>query len=172
TAKNWGFDDVYLQGKPLILNRVLGSYVMENILFKIAFPAEFHAQTAVECALILHPLAKSRFIDIEKIVLSTQNAAMRIIDKTGPLMNPADRDHCLQYMVAVALIDGEVTAHSYEDQRAQEPLIDILRSKMMVQEDPQYSLDYLDSDKRSIANKVEIIFNDGTTVSHSSEYPL
>jgi 2-methylcitrate dehydratase PrpD len=145
---------------------------MENILFKIAYPAEFHAQTAVECALTLHPQVKDKLSKINKIVITTHIAAMRIINKTGPLYNPADRDHCLQYMVACALIDGKLTALSYEDSRAQDPLVDALRDKMQVQENPQYSKDYLDPDKRSIANRLEIYLEDGSVLTQACEYPI
>ncbi|MGD9593042.1 MAG: bifunctional 2-methylcitrate dehydratase/aconitate hydratase [Candidatus Berkiella sp.] len=172
TAKQWGFQDVLFKGKPITFARELGSYVMENILFKIAYPAEFHAQTAVECALALFSQCQSKLDKIEKIQITTHQAAMRIINKTGPLHNPADRDHCLQYMVAAALIDGELTAESYEDDRAHDPKIDALRDKMVVIENVQYSKDYLDPDKRSIANALEITFMDGTTISHACEYPL
>lgn len=173
TARTWGFYDVVLDGKPLELARPYGSYVMENILFKIAFPAEFHAQTAVECAILLHEQVKDRLDQIEKIVLTTQESAIRIIDKTGPLNNPADRDHCLQYMVAIGLLSGRLTADDYEDERASDPRIDMLRSKMIVEEDPRYSRDYLDPDKRSIANAVQVYFQDGTaTEKVAVEYPL
>jgi len=172
TAKQWGFEDVLFKGKPLTQDRMLASYVMENILFKIAYPAEFHAQTAVECALKLHETCKGKIDQIAKITITTHQAAMRIINKTGPLYNPADRDHCLQYMVACALIDGTLTAESYEDIRAQMPDIDNLRAKMIVTENPQYSKDYLDPDKRSIANSLAIVFTDGSTVSEECEYPI
>ncbi len=173
SAKTWGFYDVVLGGKPLALTRSFSSYVMENILFKISFPAEFHAQTAVECAIILHEQVKDRLDQIEKIVLTTQESAIRIIDKTGPLNNPADRDHCLQYMVAIGLLSGQLRADDYEDERASDPRIDILRSKMVVEEDPRYSRDYLDPEKRSIANAVQVYFQDGTaTEKVAVEYPL
>lgn len=172
TARTWGFYDVMFSGKPLVLSRPYGSYVMEHILFKIAFPAEFHAQTAVECAIILHEQVKDRLEQIEKIVLTTQESAIRIIDKTGPLTNPADRDHCIQYMVAMGLLTGQLTADDYEDERASNPQIDQLRAKMVVEEDPSYSRDYLDPDKRSIANAVQVFFQDGTaTEKVTVEYP-
>lgn len=171
TAPRWGFYDVQLKGQPLVLKRPFGTYVMENILFKIAYPAEFHAQTAVECALKLHQQIP-HLSEIEKILVHTHQAAIRIIDKKGPLYNPADRDHCLQYMVAVALIDGQLTAESYEDNKAADPLIDALREKMTVIENPQYSLDYLNEDKRSIANDIEITLKNGTTLFEKCEYPL
>jgi 2-methylcitrate dehydratase len=173
TARTWGFYDVVLGGKPLLLARPYGSYVIENILFKIAFPAEFHAQTAVECAIILHEQIKDRLDQIERIVLTTQESAIRIIDKTGPLTNPADRDHCLQYMVAIGLLTGQLTADDYENERASDPQIDRLRARMIVEEDLRYSRDYLDPDKRSIANAVQVFFQDGTaTEKVVVEYPL
>jgi 2-methylcitrate dehydratase len=173
TAKQWGFYDTTLQSKKLSLPRAWGSYVIENILFKVAFPAEFHAQTAVECALQLHPHIKNRIADINKIILTTQTSAIRIISKTGPLYNPADRDHCLQYMVAVALLQGDLNADYYEDSFAEDPRIDNLRAKMQVEEDNCFSADYLDPEKRSIANAVQIFFNDGTkTEKIIIEYPL
>ena len=129
TAKTWGFQDVLFKGKPLTLAQPLGSYVMENVLFKISFPAEFHAQTAVECAMALHPQVKDRLALIERIVIETQEPGVRIIDKTGPLANPADRDHCMQYMVAVPLIFGRLTAADYEDAVANDPRIDVLRAQ-------------------------------------------
>ena len=162
TAKTWGFQDVSFKGQSVKLGRPLGSYVMENVLFKISFPAEFHAQTAVECAVQLHPLVKDKLADIARIELTTHESAIRIIDKTGPLHNPADRDHCLQYMTAIGLISGNLTAADYEDNVATDPRIDALRAKMTVKEDKQYSKDYLDADKRSIANAVQIFFKDGS----------
>ncbi|WP_302058044.1 bifunctional 2-methylcitrate dehydratase/aconitate hydratase [Paenibacillus sp. MZ04-78.2] len=173
SAKTWGFQDVLFQGKPLKLARPLGSYVMENVLFKISFPAEFHAQTAVECAFALHPQIKDRLDEIDRITMTTHESAIRIIDKKGPLHNPADRDHCLQYMVAVGLLHGELTAEHYEDEAAGDPRIDALREKMVVTENPQYSRDYLDPDKRSIANAIQIHFTDGTeTANVECEYPI
>jgi 2-methylcitrate dehydratase len=173
SAKQWGFYDTTLQGKKLSLPRAWGSYVIENILFKIAFPAEFHAQTAVECALQLHPQIKNRLADINKIILTTQASAIRIISKTGPLHNPADRDHSLQYMVAVALLQGDLNADYYEDTFAEDPRIDNLRMKMQVEEDKSFSADYLNPEKRSIANAIQIFFNDGTkTEKILIEYPL
>jgi 2-methylcitrate dehydratase PrpD len=144
------------------LARPLGSYVMEQILFKISFPAEFHAQTAVECALQLHPHVRGKLADIARIELTTHESAIRIIDKTGPLHNPADRDHCLQYMTAIGLLFGHLTAEHYEDQVAADPRIDALRAKMIVTEDKEFSRDYLDPEKRSIANAVQVFFRDGT----------
>jgi 2-methylcitrate dehydratase len=146
---------------------------MENILFKVAFPAEFHGQTAVEAALRLYPQVAGRWDEIARITIETQESATRIIDKRGPLFNPADRDHCIQYMVAVALLQGELTADDYEDQAAADPRIDHLREKVEVIENPRYSRDYLDPDKRSIANSVQIEFRDGGRSERVEiEYPL
>ncbi|WP_409340777.1 bifunctional 2-methylcitrate dehydratase/aconitate hydratase [Paenibacillus sp. MBLB4367] len=173
TAQTWGFSDVLFEGKPLRLARPLDSYVMENVLFKLSFPAEFHAQTAVECALALYPDVKDKLDDICKITITTHESAIRIIDKAGPLHNPADRDHCLQYMVAAALVFGTLTADHYEDEAAGDPRIDELRAKMEVAEEPRYSADYLDPDKRSIANAVQCFFKDGTSTRRIEvEYPL
>ncbi|HEV8723181.1 MAG TPA: bifunctional 2-methylcitrate dehydratase/aconitate hydratase [Candidatus Binatia bacterium] len=173
SAQNWGYFDVFFRGKPFSLGRELGCYVMENVLFKISFPAEFHAQTAVECALKLHGLVKDRLNEIAKVEITTQESALRIIDKTGPLHNPADRDHCIQYMTAVGLIFGELTADHYEDAVARDPRIDALRGKMVCLEDPQYSKDYLDPEKRSIANAVQVFFKDGSaTEKVAVEYPI
>jgi 2-methylcitrate dehydratase len=173
SARTWGFYDVLFNGQTFRFQRPYGSYVMENVLFKISFPAEFHAQTAVECAVILHDQVKDRLDDIEKITLFTQESALRIISKTGPLYNPADRDHCLQYMVAVPLIFGELNADHYLDATASDPRIDRLRAKMEVVEDKRYSEDYLDPEKRSIANAIQIFFKDGiSTEKVEVEYPL
>lgn len=173
TAKTWGFQDVLFKGKGLSASRAYGSYVMENVLFKISYPAEFHAQTAAECAIRLHPQVCDRLDQIDRIVLTTQESAVRIISKTGPLHNPADRDHCLQYIVAVGLLFGELTADHYEDKTAADPRIDALRDKMQVVEDPRYSREYLEADKRSIANAVQVFFQDGTaTAKIEIEYPL
>jgi 2-methylcitrate dehydratase len=172
SAQLWGFNDVLFKGKPLVFAKEFGSYVMENILFKVAYPAEFHAQTAVECALQLHPQVVSRLPHIDKITIKTTEAALRIIDKKGPLYNPADRDHCLQYVVAVALIEANLTAESYEDQTAANPLIDALRAKMEVVENPDFTKDYLDLNKRSIANSITVHVSDGTTEQATCEYPL
>ncbi len=173
TAKTWGFQDACFQGNPVRLARPLGSYVMENVLFKISFPAEFHAQTTVECAVQLHPLVKDRLAQIARVELTTHESAIRIIDKTGPLHNPADRDHCLQYMTAIGLIHGTLHAGHYEDGAAADPRIDALRAKMTVTENGQYSQDYLDPEKRSIANAVQVFFKDGTkTARVEVEYPL
>src|SRR5712675_2281281 len=149
TAKTWGFYDVLFRGKPFRFPRPYGSYVMENVLFKISFPAEFHAQTAVECAMQLHPLVKDRLADIARITIRTHESAIRIIDKQGPLDNPADRDHCIQYMVAVPLIYGRLTAADYEDNVAEDPRIDQLRDKIVCVEDPAFTKDYHDPAKRS-----------------------
>ncbi len=172
STSRWGFSDVLLAGKPLQLAQPLGSYVMENILFKIAYPAEFHAQTAVECALTLHSKLKDKLNDIKTITIKTHNAAMRIINKTGKLYNPADRDHCLQYMVAVALLKGDLQAIHYEDSTANEPAIDALRDKMRVEEHAEYSADYLDPNKRSIANQLVVTLSNGEEYRETCEYPL
>src|SRR5437868_827893 len=173
TAKIWGFYDVLFKGQPFRFERPYGSYVMENVLFKISFPAEFHAQTAVECAMQLHPLVKDRLADIAKITIRTHESAIRIIDKKGPLANPADRDHCIQYMVAVPLIHGRLLAGDYEDGIAADPRIDALRAKMVCVEDPRFSKDYLDPEKRSIANAITIEFADGSRAREVVvEYPI
>ena len=173
SAPRWGFYDVLFKGEKFRFQRPYGSYVMEQILFKISFPAEFHAQTAVECALQLHGQVKNRLDDIERIELTTQESAVRIISKDGPLHNPADRDHCLRYMVAVPLIFGELTARHYEDDVASDPRIDALREKMRVVEEPRYSEEYHDPDKRSIANAVQVFFRDGSgTEKVEVEYPI
>ncbi|MBM82360.1 MAG: 2-methylcitrate dehydratase [Planctomycetaceae bacterium] len=163
SVSKWGFQDVLMKGNSLQLSQPFGSYVVENILFKISFPAEFHAQTAVECALQVHDDVKDRIDDIERIEVATQESAVRIISKTGPLYNPADRDHCLQYMIAVPLLFGRLSAADYEDDVASDPRIDTLRSKMVVSEDKQYSIDYLDPNQRAIPNAVQVFFNDGTS---------
>ncbi|MDE2131943.1 MAG: bifunctional 2-methylcitrate dehydratase/aconitate hydratase [Betaproteobacteria bacterium] len=173
TAKTWGFYDVLFKGQPFKFQRPYGNYVMENVLFKISFPAEFHAQTAVECALQLHPQVKDRLADVEKIVITTHESAIRIIDKSGPLHNPADRDHCIQYMTAIGLIFGRLTAADYEDDVAHDPRIDALRGKMTCVEDARYSRDYHDPDKRSIANAVQVFFKDGSSTERVEvEYPI
>ena len=163
SAKTWGFYDVLFKGKPFSLPQPLGSYVMENVLFKISFPAEFHAQTAVECAMQLHPLVRDRIADVERVVIETQEPGVRIIDKTGPLANPADRDHCIQYMVAVPLIFGRLTAADYEDAVAGDPRIDALRSKMQVSENTTFTQEYYAADKRYIGNAIQVFFRDGTS---------
>jgi len=173
TAKTWGFYDVLFRGKPFRFPRRYGSYVMENVLFKISFPAEFHAQTAVEAAVRLHAQVKDRLTEVKKIEITTHESAIRIIDKKGPLSNPADRDHCIQYMVAVGLIKGNLTAADYEDQAAADPRIDALRAKMICVEKKRYSRDYLDPRKRSIANQLQVLFKDGTrTDKVEVEYPI
>jgi len=176
SAKTWGFYDVLFKGQPFKFQRPFGSYVMEHVLFKISFPAEFHAQTAVEAALAVFQQMKSRgktAEDIKKIQIRTHEAAIRIIDKRGPLANPADRDHTIQYMVAVPLIFGRLTAADYEDDVARDPRIDRLRDKMTCIEDQQFSRDYLDPDKRSIPNALTVEFNDGTSLPEVVvEYPI
>ncbi|SFJ02490.1 bifunctional 2-methylcitrate dehydratase/aconitate hydratase [Planctomicrobium piriforme] len=174
TAKVWGFQDVLFKGKPLTVPaQGFGSYVMEHVLFKISFPAEFHAQTAVEAAIELHSQALARFNEIDRIVIETQESGKRIIDKTGPLANPADRDHCLQYMVAVALLKGSLTAEDYEDAAAGDARIDDLRSKMQVIQNDDYTRNYLDPNKRSIGNAIQIFFRDGAATARVEvEYPI
>ncbi len=173
TAPPWGVDDGCFGGKPFKFQRRYGSYVMEHVLFKIAFPAEFHAQTAAECAMTLHPQVKDRLAEIRKITIRTHQSAIRIIDKKGPLNNPADRDHCIQYMVAVPLIYGRLSANDYEDAVAADPRIDALRAKMTCVEDRGFSRDYHDPDKRSIANAITVEFNNGKKTGEVVvEYPL
>ena len=174
TAPEWGFYDVSFKGREFSFSRNYGSYVMENILFKISYPAEFHAQTAVECAVILYPEVKDKLNKIERIEITTHESALRIIDKTGVLDNPADRDHCMQYMLAVAMIQGDLVADFYEDSfHQQNPLIDVLRDKMVLKEDKRYSKDYLDDDKRSIANALQVFFKDRSqTDKVEVEYPV
>ncbi|KFX29233.1 bifunctional 2-methylcitrate dehydratase/aconitate hydratase [Ralstonia solanacearum] len=176
TAKGWGFYDVSFKGKPFTFQRPYGTYVMENVLFKISFPAEFHAQTAAEAAMTLHralAVAGRSVDEIKTITIRTHEAALRIIDKTGPLANPADRDHCLQYMVAVPLIFGRLTAEDYEDNVARDPRIDALRKKMVCVEDKQFTKDYHDPKKRSIANALTVAFKDGKTLEEVVvEYPI
>lgn len=173
SAPGWGFQDVLFNKKELKLARELDSYVMEHVLFKVSYPAEFHAQTAAECGVKLHPFVRDRLDEIDKITITTHESAIRIIDKTGPLHNPADRDHCLQYITAVALLKGTITAEHYEDETASDLQIDRLREKMQVVEKKQYSADYLDPNKRSIANAVQVHFKDGTSTEEiECEYPL
>jgi 2-methylcitrate dehydratase len=173
TAKTWGFYDVSFRGQAFRFQRPFGSYVMEHVLFKISFPAEFHAQTAAEAAMQLHPVVKNRLEDIKAITIRTHEAALRIIDKKGPLNNPADRDHCIQYMVAVPLIFGRLTAGDYEDEVAADPRIDLLREKISCVEDPQFTKDYHDPDKRSIANALTVEFKDGKRLAEVVvEYPI
>ncbi len=163
SADVWGFYDVLFKGREFKFQRDYGSYVMENVLFKISFPAEFHAQTAVECAMTLHPKVSGLLDDIERITIETQEAGARIIDKTGPLDNYADRDHCIQYMVAVPLIFGELTAASYNDDVAADPRIDALRDKMEVRENESFTTDYFDPEKRGIGNAIQVYFKDGSS---------
>jgi 2-methylcitrate dehydratase len=173
TAKTWGFYDVLFKGRKFRFQRRFGSYVMENVLFKISFPAEFHAQTAVECAMQIYPVVKDRIGDIKKIKIRTHEAVIRIIDKKGPLANPADRDHCIQYMVAVPLIFGRLTAADYEDRIAADPRIDALRKKIVCVEDKRFTRDYHDPKKRSIANALTVEFKDGTRLKEVvCEYPI
>ncbi|MBL7049759.1 MAG: bifunctional 2-methylcitrate dehydratase/aconitate hydratase [Nitrospira sp.] len=173
TAKTWGFYDVLFKGEEFKFQRPYGSYVMEQILFKISFPAEFHSQTAVECAIQFHPSVKDRLDAIRKIEISTHESAIRIIDKKGPLDNPADRDHCIQYMVAIGLIFGELTSAHYENDIAADPRIDRLREKIICNENPVYTQDYLDPNKRSIANSMQIFFEDGSKSEQIEvEYPI
>ena len=176
TAKTWGFYDVSFRGKEFRFQRSYGSYVMENVLFKISFPAEFHAQTAVEAAMALHTqltAAGKSASEIAKVTIRTHEACIRIIDKQGPLNNPADRDHCIQYMVAIPLLFGRLTAEDYEDSVAADPRIDALRAKIRCVEDVQFTADYHDREKRSIANALTVTLNDGTVLSEVAiEYPI
>ncbi|CAM5182129.1 2-methylcitrate dehydratase OS=Castellaniella defragrans OX=75697 GN=HNR28_001124 PE=3 SV=1 [Castellaniella defragrans] len=176
TAPVWGFYDVLFKGQPFKFQRPYGSYVMENVLFKISFPAEFHSQTAVECAMQIHDRLKAlgkTDADIAKITIRTHEACIRIIDKKGPLNNPADRDHCVQYMVAVPILFGRLTAGDYEDSVAADPRIDALREKMSCVEDPAFTHDYHDPEKRSIANALTVEFTDGTALDEIvCEYPI
>ena len=173
TTPDWGFESRLFDGQSITLARPLESYVMENVLFKVAFPAEFHGQTAVEAVIQLHPAVRDRLDDIERIRIETQEPALRIITKSGPLNNPADRDHCLQYMVAVALIHGSLIAEHYEDACAGDPRIDFLRERMDVVENSGYSADYLDPGKRSVANSIQVTFDDTTSTERIEVvYPL
>src|SRR5581483_2831408 len=179
TAKAWGFYDVSFRGQPFKFQRPYGSYVMENVLFKISYPAEFHAQTAVEAAMKLRTEMIQRNLTpeaITKITIRTHEACLRIIDKKGPLANPADRDHCVQYMVAIPLLFGRLTAADYEDDIAADailgPRIDALRAKIECVEEPRFTADYHDPDKRSIANALRIVLEDGTVLEQTVEYPL
>ena len=173
SAKTWGFYDVLFKGKPFSLPQPFGSYVMENVLFKISFPAEFHAQTAVEAAMTLHPTVKDRIGDIERVVIETQEPGVRIIDKTGPLANPADRDHCIQYMVAIPMLFGRLTAEDYEDKIASDPQVDALRAKMEVRENATFTQEYYAADKRYIGNAVQVFFRDGTSTARVQvDYPI
>jgi 2-methylcitrate dehydratase len=173
SAPRWGFQEVLFKGQPLTAPQAFGSYVMENVLFKISFPAEFHAQTAVECAMQLHAQVRDRLDEIERVVIETQEPGVRIIDKTGPLANPADRDHCLQYMTAVPLIFGRLTAADYEDRVASDPRIDALRSRMTVRENAYFTAEYYERSKRYIGNAVQVYFKDGTcTARVQVDYPI
>jgi 2-methylcitrate dehydratase len=173
SAKTWGYYDVLYKGKSFSVPQPFGSYVMENVLFKISYPAEFHAQTAVEAAMALHAQVAGKLDQIERIVIETQEPGVRIIDKTGPLSNPADRDHCIQYMVAVPLIYGRLQASDYEDAIANDPRIDALRSKMQVQENASFTRDYYDAAKRYIGNAVQVFFKGGAhTHRVSVDYPI
>jgi len=173
SAKTWGFYDVLFKGRSFDLSQPYGSYVMENVLFKISYPAEFHAQTAVEAAMQLHGAVRERIDEIEQIVIETQQPGVRIIDKTGPLDNPADRDHCIQYMVAIPLLFGRLTAADYENDVAADPRIDALRAKMQVRENEQFTRDYFDADKRYIGNAVQVVFRDGSKTERVAvDYPI
>ena len=179
TSKTWGFYDVSFRGQPFKFQRFYGSYVMENVLFKISYPAEFHAQTAVEAAMFLSAELEKRgksAEDIRSVTIRTHEACLRIIDKKGPLSNPADRDHCIQYMVAVPLLYGRLTAADYEDMFALNPEIasgiDSLRAKITCVEEPRFTVDYLDPEKRSIANTIQIILKNGTALERTVEYPI
>lgn len=173
SAPIWGFNDVHMEGNPLVIKRKYSSYVMENILFKISFPAEFHAQTAAMAAIELYPEVHNRINDIKQIRIETQEAGKRIIDKTGPLHNPAARDHCIQYITAVGLFKGSLTANDYEDSAAANPIIDKLRNLMEVAENKQFTKDYFDAKKRAIGNAVQVFFSDGTKTSRIQvDYPI
>ncbi len=173
SAKTWGYFDVLFEGKPFTVPQGFGSYVMENILFKISFPAEFHAQTAVEAGMVLHVEITDRLEAVDRVVIETQEAGVRIIDKTGPLDNPADRDHCIQYMTAVPMIFGRLTAADYEDDVASDPRIDALRDKMEVRENESFTQDYFDPTKRYIGNAVQVFFKDGSSTGRVHfDYPI
>jgi 2-methylcitrate dehydratase len=173
SAKTWGFQDVLFKGRPLSLPQPFGSYVMENVLFKISFPAEFHAQTAVEAAMTLHSEIASRMGEIERISIETQEPGVRIIDKTGPLANPADRDHCIQYMVAIPLLFGRLEAADYEDRIADDPRVDALRARMQVRENATFTQEYYDPNKRYIGNALQVFFKDGTASRRVQvDYPI
>lgn len=173
TAPTWGFQDVLFGGRPLAYPQPYGTYVMENILFKISYPAEFHGQTAVEAAMALHEQVRDRLDRIDRIIIETQESGARIIDKTGPLANPADRDHCIQYMVAVALIFGRLTAEDYEAATASDPRIDVLRGKTQVMENTTFTQEYFDPQKRHIGNAVQVLFTDGSATQRVAvDYPI
>ncbi len=173
SAPTWGFQDVLFNGKPLQLSQPYATYVMENVLFKISFPAEFHAQTAVEAAVRLHPEVVDRLDEIDRIVIKTQESGDRIINKTGPLDNPADRDHCIQYMVAIGLLKGDLQAEHYEEDVASDPRVDALRGKMEVSEDERFTREYLEPDKRAIGNSLQVFFGDGSATDEVViDYPV
>ena len=173
STPTWGFQPVLFGGKPIRLARPLGGYVMENVLFKVAAPAEFHAQTALEAAIRLHPIVRDRLEHVARVEIATQESAIRIISKVGPLHNAADRDHCLQYIVAVGLLRGRLTADDYEEAAAGDPRLDWLRERMLVMEHRRYSADYFDPEKRSIANAIQVVFDDGSRTERVEvEYPL
>src|SRR5712672_2768866 len=173
SAKTWGFQDVLFKGNALKLPQPFGSYVMENVLFKISYPAEFHAQTAVEAAMTLHPQINAKLDQIERVTIETQEPGVRIIDKTGPLANPADRDHCIQYMVAIPLLFGRLEAADYEDKVACDPRVDALRAKMKVVENPAFTADYYAADKRYIGNAIQVFFKDGTSTARVQvDFPI
>jgi 2-methylcitrate dehydratase len=173
SAKTWGFQDVLFKGKALSVQQPFGSYVMENVLFKISYPAEFHAQTAVEAAMTLHPQINAKLGQVDRVVIETQEPGVRIIDKTGPLANPADRDHCIQYMVAVPLLFGRLAASDYEDQVANDPRVDELRAKMQVKENATFTQEYYAADKRYIGNAVQVFFRDGSSSPRVQvDYPI
>src|ERR1700748_1186820 len=175
TAKTWGFYDVSFRGQEFKFQRPYGSYVMENVLFKISYPAEFHAQTAVEAAMKVRAQLDQRRLSseaIKKITIRTHEACLRIIDKKGPLANPADRDHCIQYMIAIPLLFARLTAADYEDDVASDPRIDELRAKVECVEEPSYTVDYHDPEKRSIANSLLVELNDGSVLEETVEYPI
>jgi 2-methylcitrate dehydratase len=173
SVRTWGFQEVLFKGKALSFPQKFASYVMENVLFKISYPAEFHSQTAVEAAMTLHPHVRERIEQIDRVVIETQEPGVRIIDKTGPLANPADRDHCIQYMVAVPLLFGRLTARDYEDAIANDPRIDQLRSKMLVRENTKFTEEYYAADKRYIGNAVQVFFKDGTATERVAvDFPI
>ncbi len=173
SAKTWGFQDVLFKGRALSLPQPFGSYVMENVLFKISYPAEFHAQTAVEAAMTLHGLIAAKLGEIDRVIIETQEPGVRIIDKTGPLANPADRDHCIQYMVAIPLLFGRLTAADYEDRIAGDPRVDALRATMQVKENPAFTREYYDPAKRYIGNAVQVFFKDGSASPRVQvDYPI
>ena len=175
TAPTWGFKDVLFKGKDLAFNQPYATYTMENILFKISYPAEFHSQTAVEAAITLHGQMQQQgksLEDIQSIAIETQESGDRIINKTGVLDNPADRDHCMQYMVSIALIKGALTAEDYEDDVASDPRIEQLRDKMTMKENERFTREYLEADKRAIGNSIEIMFTDGSSIKESVDYPV